>query len=194
MAFLRHPRRLGVFGGTFDPVHFGHLIIAERARSDLALDLVLFVVAGDPPHKQSVIAPAQDRVRMVKLATSDNPSFDVSDIELHRTGHSYTVDTLRELREDRSRADFFFLLGSDSLADLPTWRAPEDIASLATLAVVPRPGWEADGERADLVLLDAPRLGISSSEVRGMLRSGRSVRYLVPDQVLAYVAERGLYR
>ncbi len=196
VAFLRHPRRLGIFGGTFDPIHLGHLVIAERARSDLALDLLLFVVAGDPPHKQSVVASAQDRLRMVQLATRDNPCFAVSDIEVRRAGHSYTVDTLRELREDRPRADFFFLLGSDSLSDLPAWHVPEDIAALATLAVVPRPGWESGGYEGlgSVVLVNCPQLDISSSAVRAMFRSGHSARYLVPDPVLEYVAERGLYR
>lgn len=194
-------RRLGVFGGTFDPPHQGHLVIAERAREELALDAVLFVVASQPPHKgQQVVAPAEDRVGMVERAIADNSGFACSAMELGRPGPSYTVDTLDAIHRDDPRSELFFLLGSDSLRELGTWHRPEELVALATLVVLPRPGIAPElpqarwASAARLVALDVPGLDIASSGLRERLSRGQGVRYLVPDPVLAYIAERGLYR
>ena len=191
-------RRLGLFGGTFDPPHFGHLALAEWARESLRLDLVLFVPAGQPPHKRrSDLSAAKDRLAMTRLAVRGQPAFRVSSIETRRTGPSFTVDTLRLLRDRYPGARCFLLIGADSLADLDHWRDPEEIVKLATLAVAIRPGeripraTRAFGRRP--VWLDNPGLEISSSAIRARARSGRSIRYLVPDAVARYIERRGLY-
>lgn len=191
------PRRVGVFGGSFDPVHVGHLILAEEAVTRLRLDRLLFVPAARPAHKRTrALAPIADRVAMLRLATRGNPRFAVSRIEADLPGVAYTVRTLERLAR-AERASLYFLMGQDSLEEFGTWREPARILSLARLAVLPR----GDGRRPRLapalrrrvVFLDAPRVGVSSTEIRRRLRSGRSVRYWVPEPVLAYLERHGLY-
>ena len=195
--------KLGVLGGTFDPVHLGHLILAEVAREQLGLERVLFVPAGQPWRKgERTVATAEQRVAMLRLAMAGNASFELSTVELERPGPSYTVDTLQWLHEQRPGAELLFLLGADALVDLPHWHQPQRIQELATLAVARRSGepqtdLESEGH-ADrtgyLVPLDMPFVEISASEIRERVRSGRSIRYLVPDAVEAYIREQGLYR
>jgi nicotinate-nucleotide adenylyltransferase len=196
--------RIGVFGGTFDPIHLGHLIVAEHAREALALDRVLFVPAGGPWHRRSrPQASAEQRVAMARLATADNPAFVVSTADAAREGPTYTVDTLAALQRDSPEARLVFLLGQDGLAMLPSWRTPERILALAEVAVLARPGaappdWAAleaaiPGAQSRLRLLESPLIAISATEVRERVGGGRSIRYLVPREVAAYIAERGLY-
>lgn len=190
--------RVALFGGSFNPPHLGHLALAEAARDEADLDGVLWMPAATPPHKQDAELPdGKHRSAMVRLATEGNDAFSVSDLELRRAGVSFTVDTVRALDETYPDSRFFLLIGGDSLAGFASWREPDEILRRADLLVYPRPGVDLSGlDPAVLrrtMLLDRPLLDVSSTVVRALLRAGRSARYLVPDRVLAYAAERGLY-
>lgn len=184
--------RLGVFGGTFDPVHVGHLAIAHAALESLPLDRVLFVIAKRSPLKErGPVASEADRLRMLELAVAGEPRFAVSRAELDREGPSYTVDTLERLS---GADDLFLILGGDAIADFPRWKDPARIGELATLAVAERPGAPAYLGAAPIVTFDAPRLDISSRELRARASRGRSLRYLVPEPAWNHIEARGLYR
>ena len=191
--------RVGVLGGTFDPIHVAHLILAEQAREQLVLDQVLLIPAGDPWRKANrEITPASLRVEMVRLAAAGNPLFEVDDREVRRDGATYTVDTLRELRRELSEDDdLFLILGEDALADLPNWKQPEALADYATIVVAPREGVELPAtlpfDPVTIERIDMPYLDVSSTDLRRRTRMGRSLRYLVPEPVRAYIEERGLY-
>ena len=198
---------LGVLGGTFDPIHIAHLALAQEAAESLGLERVLFVPAGTPPHKPGVaITPAADRLAMVELAIAGNDRFEVSRLELDREGPSYTVDTLEALAAAR-RADtagLTLILSADAFLGLRSWREPRHVLQLARLAVAPRDGYAEAGpdflathfpglsERA--VFLDGPRIRLSASVLRDRAAAGRSLRYLVPDAVAAYIGDHDLYR
>jgi nicotinate-nucleotide adenylyltransferase len=185
--------KIGVLGGTFDPVHTGHLVLAETAREQLALDRVLFVPAGQPWRKAGrQIAPAADRVAMIRLAIEGNPAFEVSTVEMDRRGPSYTADTLRHLQSGLPEARLFFLLGGDALLDLPNWREPDVIRKLATLVVAVRER-EAPPAEPGVIALAMPRIEISATAIRERVRSGLSIRYLAPEGVERYIREHGLY-
>jgi nicotinate-nucleotide adenylyltransferase len=200
--------RLGVFGGTFDPVHLGHLILAEQCREQGRLDRVLFVPAARPPHKQDrPLTPFERRAEMLALAIAGQPAFQIDELEKDRPGPSYTVDTLTDLKKRDPQAEFFLIIGSDTLVDLPLWYQPARILELAGLLVVPRPGFAMlppDEIRKSLHLpadfplrfqqCGMPLIEISSRDLRQRLAAGRSVRYLVPRAVEAYIADKGLYR
>lgn len=189
--------RLGVLGGTFDPVHVGHLILAESARTQLGLDRVLFIPAGDPWRKASrAVTRGEHRLAMVRLAIADNPAFEVDEREVRRPGPSYTSETLRELRGGLAAGDeIYFLLGEDALVDLPNWHDPAEILRSAWLAVAPRGGAPLPAlAEARVVRVEMPYIGISSSDLRERVRHGLGLRYLVPPSVEAYVREQGLYR
>ena len=187
--------RVGVFGGTFDPVHVGHLAIAHAALESIPLDRVLFVLAKRSPLKEhGPVASEADRLRMLELAVATEPRFAVSRLELDRDGPSYTVDTLERLAQLNRADELFLILGSDAIADLPRWKGPDRIARLATLIVAERPGAPARAGDAPIVPIDAPRLDISSRELRARAARGRSLRYLVPEPVLRHIEARGLYR
>jgi nicotinate-nucleotide adenylyltransferase len=190
-------RRIGVFGGTFDPPHVAHLALAEWARVALRLDCVIFMPAARPPHKRHLrITSADDRVAMTRAAVRGNPVFRVSTLEVRRRGPSYTVDTVRALRRMHPGASFYLLIGEDSLREFHTWHEPDEILKLARLAVAGRPGARGRGGPAEgrrVVMLRNPVLQLSSSEIRARVRSGKSVRYLVPDAVVRHIEKRGLY-
>lgn len=197
--------RLGVLGGTFDPVHLGHLILAEEAREQVGLSEVLFVPAGDPWRKADrAVTPAAHRVAMLRRALEGNPQFCLSLMEVERPGPTYTVDTLRALAEERRGWEIFFLMGLDALLDLPNWRDPQGIVSAARLVVAGRPGvGRADlvemerripGLAARISWLEMPKVDISASDIRSRVRRGRSIRYLVPPGVAEYIEAHGLYR
>ena len=200
---------VGVMGGTFDPIHLGHLAVAEEAREALALECVLFVPAGVPPHKPAVgVSRVEDRVAMVELAIVDNPAFRLSRVEVDRDGPSWTVDTLQLLAADEQEAGrdpaLTLILSAETFAGLPAWRDPERLFELARIAVVPRSGYEAPtdgwldrefpghGSRVDR--LDGPRLQLSSTAIRERVATRRSIRYLVPDAVARYIGDHGLYQ
>lgn len=190
--------RLGLFGGTFDPPHLGHLALAEWARERLRLDRVVFMPAGTPPHKRRAdLSGSIHRLAMTRLAVRDHPAFEVSTLEIRRHGPSFTLDTLRELRRLSPGARIFLLMGEDSLADLPHWREPAAIARLATPVVAARPGGTSARTRTAfgrrVQWLDNPGLEVSSSVIRARARAGRSIRYLVSDAVARYIARHRLY-
>jgi nicotinate-nucleotide adenylyltransferase len=200
--------RIGVFGGTFDPVHLGHLIIAEQAREQAQLDEVLFVPAAQPPHKiDEAITPFERRVEMLALAIAGHPSFRIDTLERDRPGPSYTADTLAELHARQPDDTLALLVGSDVLPDFAKWRDPGRILELAELIVAERRGsavWSAERLRQELALpvesplrlrlIDVPLTVLASTDVRERVRTGRSVRYLVPRAVEEYIRGRGLYR
>jgi nicotinate-nucleotide adenylyltransferase len=200
---------LGILGGTFDPIHIGHLAIAEEARDALGLERVLFVPAGTPVHKPGrQVSPAEDRVAMVAAAIADNPAFALSRAEVDRPGPSYSVDTLEafatEIRAGGGEPDLVFILSSEAYAGLPTWRRPERILELCRLALVPRPGADlvdpvamarlVPGADRRTMMIDGPQLAVSGSVLRARVAAGRSIRYLVPDAVISYIGDHGLYR
>ena len=198
--------RVGVFGGTFDPVHLGHLIMAEEANARLKLHKVLFVPAGNPRLRtEQPMSGPQDRLRMVELAIEGNRAFEVSNIEVSRSGPSYTSETLDELSAGAFRdAELYLLVGIDALADLHRWHEPQRLFRLSTVVGLARPGYErldpglieavAEGTADKIVTIDRPLIGISSTDVRRRLAAGRPIKYLVPGPVEAYIAEHGLYR
>ena len=199
---------VGVFGGTFDPIHLGHLILAEQCRDQAKLDLVLFVPALLPPHKQEQpLTSFAQRAELLTLAISGHAAFRVEEMEEKRSGPSYTVDTLTQLQQERAGDDLSFIIGSDSLHDLPIWYQPRRILELATLLVVARAGFStfpAKELKAALQLgddfplryhiVEAPLITIASRDIRRRIAEGRSVRYMIPRPVEAYIQEKGLYR
>lgn len=198
-------RRVGVLGGTFDPIHIGHLMMAEAVRCEYALDEVLFVPAKIPPHKlRQHVAPAADRLAMVRLAVADNPFFRVSTIEMERPGLSYTIDTVRALREVYADAALFFLVGTDVIWDMVNWERINELLGLCEFIAAQRPGCQPDlsaviatfGEvgRRHIHPLATPELEISSTDIRERVRKGHSIRYVVPDAVAAYINEHRLYQ
>ena len=194
---------IGVLGGTFDPVHIGHLVVAEEARLKLGFREVLFVPAGQPWLKlDRNITVAVHRVEMVRRAIADNPHFTLCTLEVKRPGPSYTVDTLKMLREQLGdEASFFFILGRDTLAELPSWKEPKKLVQLCRLVVAPRLGSKdlkhletsIPGLLDKVIQLDMPVIGISSSGIRQRIAQGLSVRYLVPAEVEKYITEQKVY-
>lgn len=202
--------KLGLFGGTFDPIHLGHLILAEACREACQLDRLWFIVTATPPHKQRERTSIQHRLEMARIAIAGNSAFEISEIEAHTPGPHYSYQTLETLRVEQPETELFFLIGADSLVDLPGWRHPERILAAATLVVVNRPGIDpalaADpaatlaplldrtpGARP-VIAVDVPPIGISSTELRRALAQNRSIRYQVPRGVQAYIEAHGLYR
>ncbi len=197
--------RIGILGGTFDPVHMGHLVLAETARDTLRLDQVYFVPAADPPHKQGkVIAKKADRLAMLELALASNPAFNVSLIDLERPGPHYTADMVELVRKRLAPEDeLWFLMGLDSLIDFPNWQEPDRIRRTARLAAATRPRYEINwspleialpGIMQEVTLLPMPGVSIASQNIRRKIQHGSSIRYLVPETVQDYMIEKGLYR
>lgn len=197
--------RLGIMGGTFDPIHYGHLVTAEQAREALALDLVLFMPAGSPAFKQDrEVTSPEDRYAMTVLATAANPSFYASRFEIDRPGVTYTVDTLKALRSGYpENVHLYFITGADAIIDIVTWHDATEIASLATLIAATRPGYDirqaqariaASGIDFDVRYIQIPALAISSTNIRDRVRLGKSVRYLTSESVMGYINKNRLYR
>ncbi|MDE0838604.1 MAG: nicotinate-nucleotide adenylyltransferase [Kiritimatiellae bacterium] len=199
--------RLAILGGTFDPPHVGHLLMAQTALETLALDGVIFVPSGDPPHKDlGDIRPAEDRIEMIRAATAWNPRFHVDDLERHRQGKTYTIDTVMTLRDRHPDAELFFLIGADSLNDLYTWMRVEELLTLCRFITFIRPGQAMETLQANVAKLPQPwatqllqdvhqgrAINISSTECRQRVAQGLSIRYLVPKEVEAYIAAHDLY-
>ena len=203
------PGRVGLLGGTFDPVHIGHLAAAEEARERLGLERVLFVPAGDPWQKSDrAVSDGRHRRAMLELALAGAPGFGVSTIELDRAGPTYSADTVEALaaaeRAVGGDPDLWFILSVEAARGLPTWHQPWRLLAACRLAVVPRPGSElltaawfdgiVAGAAERVVVLDRPRIGVSGTEIRARVRAGRSIRYLVPEAVRKYIEAEGLYR
>jgi nicotinate-nucleotide adenylyltransferase len=199
-------RRIGILGGTFDPIHVGHLVVAEDCWYQLGLSEVLFVPAGAPPHKRGrPVSAAADRVAMVALAIADNPHFRLSRVDVDRPGVSYTVDMVRSIQtEVGPEVQLFFIIGGDSLADLPTWRKPNLLLELCQLVAVNRPGYPSfdlgrlepliPRARERVLALDVPAVDVAATEIRRRVAEGWPITYLVPGAVRAYIEEQGLYR
>ncbi len=196
--------RVGVLGGTFDPIHIGHLVAAEEVRAQLDLDRVVFVPAGLPPHKLTDdVLPADHRLDMVKLAIASNPYFTVSRVDIDRFGPCYTVDTIELLRDEwGGDVELYFIMGSDSLADIVTWHQPERLVRLCRLAIMERPGYRVDVEELERLLpgitsrihfINSPQLDISSTDIQRRVRQGLPIKYQVPEAVEDYIYEHGLY-
>ena len=187
--------RLGVFGGTFDPPHLGHLIVASDIYAELELDRLVFVPAAAPPHKRGrVHASAERRLEMVRAAVAADPRFTVDDLELQREGESYSVDTLREFRAREPDAELFFIIGVDQLREIDSWRQPEEVARLATLVVVSREGDEADLDMAFPVrAVSVTRIDLSATRIRERVERREPIRYLVPDEVREIIEREKLY-
>lgn len=196
-------QRIGLFGGTFDPPHIAHLILGEYTAESLGLSTLLYVPAADPPHKQNEEkTPVEHRLAMLTLALAQNPRFAISRVDIDRPGPHYSADTVRIVHTENPDADIYFVIGGDSLRDLLTWHRPDLLIEHCKLAVLRRPGADVRPDmHADklpgladrVVMIDAPLLDISSTVIAQRLRDGRSVRYLVPDRVLAYIHENELY-
>jgi len=197
--------RIGMLGGTFDPIHLGHLIIAQEALARLALERMLFVPAGQPPHKLNrYITGAEQRVEMVRLAIADHAQLDLSRVDVDRKGPCYSVDTVRLLEQEwGGGAEITFLIGADSLADMPVWYHPERLIRQCQVVAVQRPGFRVDldalenalpGARSLIQTLDAPVIDLSSTEIRRRVRVGLPIRYMVPRPVELYIHQHGLYR
>ncbi|NLE76629.1 MAG: nicotinate-nucleotide adenylyltransferase [Chloroflexi bacterium] len=198
------PGRIGLLGGSFDPIHYGHLILAEEARHSLSLDRVVFVPAGQPPHKRGrVLSASQHRLAMTERAIASEPAFVASRLDLDRPGPHYTVDLVRLfLGQAASGAELFFLMGADSLEDLLTWRDPAGLLALCQVAAFSRPGHLPDTEwlaqrlpavRERVRVIPMPLIGISASDIRQRVRQGRPIRYLLPEAVRDYIVAEGLY-
>jgi nicotinate-nucleotide adenylyltransferase len=192
---------IGIMGGTFDPIHYGHLVTAEIARSKFALDKVVFVPSGHPPHKQSVPGHAEQRLLMTLLATVTNPFFQVSRIEVDRTGPSYTYDTLTEFRQlSGPGSKFYFITGADAVLEMLTWHNAEQMIDLCSFIAATRPGYPLTDVRRlpenflkKIEMMQVPALSISSTDIRLRIREGRPIKYLLPEAVETYIYKQGLY-
>jgi nicotinate-nucleotide adenylyltransferase len=217
--------RVGIFGGTFNPIHYGHLRTAEEVRLRLGYDKILFIPSGTPPLKTKGIASASHRFEMARIAILDNPFFEISDIETRRRGKSYTVSTIEELQEAYPGRQFYLILGIDAFLDLPNWRDPDRLIALSNFVIISRPGFsfgdlslspylkktvrrslrEIDGAKKDsyplilksgkdCILLRTTPLGISATDIRGYIKQGKSVKYLLPAEVQSFIIRNKLFK
>ena len=199
-------RKIGIMGGTFDPIHIGHLVTAEAVRLEYDLDKVVFIPAGNPPHKQnSMVTEAMHRYVMTVMATYSNPHFFVSSIEIERQGPSYTVDTVEELlKRCGANSDLYFITGADAVEELPTWKNIDHLLTLCHFIAATRPGcisaidkviqyFGAQG-RKKIHRLATPELEISSTDIRERVKQGRSIKYIVPESVENYILKEQLYK
>jgi nicotinate-nucleotide adenylyltransferase len=195
-------RRVGVMGGTFDPIHYGHLVTAEEAVMQFGLEEVVFVPTGRPWMKaDQIVSPTEDRYLMTVVATASNPRFSVSRAEIDREGPTYTVDTLRQFADEHPDAELYFITGADAMLEIFDWKDPEGILSLAHFIAATRPGYDlrrfevaASTQHPKVTTMDIPALAISSSDIRERVREGRAIRYLLPEGVKSYIEKQGLYR
>jgi nicotinate-nucleotide adenylyltransferase len=195
--------RLGVMGGTFDPIHYGHLVTAEEALQQFGLDGVIFVPTGRPWMKEhEVVSPAEDRYLMTVIATASNPLFRVSRMEVDRDGPTYTVDTLRGMKAELgAETDLFFVTGADAVVEILQWKDPGELFELAHFIAATRPGYDIAGFSAHapskhpgITVMNVPALAISSTDIRARIAASRPIRYLVPEGVKSYIEKAGLYR
>ncbi|HEX6593121.1 MAG TPA: nicotinate-nucleotide adenylyltransferase [Bacillota bacterium] len=185
-------KRIGILGGTFDPPHIGHLIIAEEVRIALHLQEVWFIPTHEPPHKQQATSDVKDRLQMLEKAIGDHPSFKMNTIEIERSGKSYTIDTMKTLKRLHQDVQFYFIIGADMVEYLPKWYKIEELIELVTFVGVKRSGYELKS-KYPVKEVDIPMIDISSTLIRKRLSKGQSVKYLVPDHVISYIKEQRLY-
>ncbi|MCI5902089.1 MAG: nicotinate-nucleotide adenylyltransferase [Blautia sp.] len=207
LSFQNKRNRIGIMGGTFDPIHMGHLILAEKAYEQLALDQIWFMPSGNPPHKRNRLGRATDeqRVEMVRRGISGNDHFSLSLIEMHENGYTYTYHTLEELKEKNPDTDYFFIIGADSLFQFDTWMEPERICAACTLVVATRNHTSTEkicakmeevrqAYHGKLLRLDTMNIDVSSQMLREWISEGKSIRYYVPDSVIDYIREQKMYQ
>ena len=199
-------KKVGIMGGTFDPIHYGHLILAQNALDTFSLDEILFVPSGTPWLKESTkVLSKNKRVSMTGMAIEDNPDFALSTIEIDREGNSYSYETVEELKRLQPKTDFYFIMGADSLLEIERWKHPDHLMTECTLLVAVRDDCDREGlekqiiyltdkYQADIKILPANRIDISSTKIRRMIREGKSVRYMLPDQVIRFIQKNHLYR
>jgi nicotinate-nucleotide adenylyltransferase len=190
-------KRIGIMGGTFDPVHHGHLVAASEVQSRFDLDEVIFVPTGQPWQKShQIVSPAEDRYLMTVIATASNPRFSVSRVDIDRGGITYTIDTLRDLHAAHENAELFFITGADALEQILSWRQADELFELAHFVGVTRPGYDLDAHHlptGSVSLIEVPAMAISSTDCRSRVAAGEPVWYLVPDGVVQYISKRNLY-
>ena len=191
--------KIGIFGGAFNPPHIGHLLVADAVREQLHLDRVMFVPAADPPHRLDVRRRSgKDRLEMIRLAIQDNPGFEISDIELQRSGKSYTVDTVKTIAAMHSSDQLYLLMGSDNFSEFDSWKLPDEIIATCDLVVFPRPGFELAQVKHQFSksaqLVSVPPIPISASDIRRRVKQGKSIRYWVPVNVEAFIQAHSLYK
>ena len=189
--------RIGLFGGTFNPIHLGHMVLAQECWYHLALDKVFFIPSCVPPHKKvEGDVTVADRLNMVRLAIEGDNRFEVSTYEIDSAGTSYSINTIKHFREEyKGKAEFFFLSGADSVENLSMWKHPQEILRLSTFIVATRPGWQETGVYEGMVQrIDIPSIEVSSSNIRERIRSRQPIDYLVPSRVAEYIRDKGLYR
>ncbi len=187
--------KIGILGGTFNPVHYGHLILGEQVLGQLKLDRVIFVPTFMPPHKSSKnVISAKDRLKMISLAVKGNPHFAVSDIEIKRQGKSYTVDTLRSIKKKHPHASLYFICGSDLVSEIPSWKDVREIYKLARFVLAKRPGFGKRLTGKNFLKIDVAQVDISSSLIRQLVKSCSSIRYLTPGNVAQYIRKHKLYK
>jgi nicotinate (nicotinamide) nucleotide adenylyltransferase len=198
-------KKIGVMGGTFDPIHYGHLVTAETVREKYNLDRVLFIPSGIPPHKRDInVTPPEHRYVMAQMATSSNPSFEVLRIEIDREGYTYTIDTVRELKHCLGDIEILFITGADAMLEILTWRDVGKLLHECSFIAVSRPGYKdrdlvqkKEELKAmfdcDITIMDVPEYAISSTEIRDRVRQGKSIKYLVPQNVEDYIIKNHLY-
>ena len=199
-------QRIGIMGGTFDPIHYGHLVAAEEARCQFGLEKVIFIPAGQPPHKVSrQISAALHRLAMVRLAIASNSFFAASAVEIERPGLSYTINTVRDMRNTYPLAGIYFITGADAVLEILSWKHIDELLDQCCFIAAKRPGYRLGGLKAKLpglkkeqlkriVIMEVPALAISSTDIRQRVQTGRPIKYLLPEAVEKYIAEQGLYR
>ena len=199
-------KKVGIMGGTFDPIHYGHLILAQNALDTFSLDEILFVPSGTPWLKESTkVLSKNKRVSMTGMAIEDNPDFALSTIEIDREGNSYSYETVEELKRMQPKTDFYFIMGADSLLEIERWKHPDRLMTECTLLVAVRDDCDREGlekqiiyltdkYQADIKILPADRIDISSTKIRRLIREGKSVRYMLPDQIIRFIQKNHLYR
>lgn len=194
--------KIGIIGGTFDPIHYGHLVIASCAADAYDLDHVIFIPSAVPPHKiGKKITPVEQRYEMALLATLDNPQFSVSKVEMERSGSSYTIDTIKYFREEFPDSEIYFITGADTIVEIDTWRNPEDLMQMVYFIAAVRPGYTFEGLAKDfyqrnrdrIFLLETPEMGISSTDIRRRVQEGQTIQYLVHPSVQRYIDKFHLY-
>lgn len=195
--------RIGIMGGTFDPIHIGHLVCAEEARMQFGLDTVIFMPAGHPALKPDTITSAEDRYLMTVLATASNPNFQVSRLEIDRPGLTYTIDTIRTLKEQYPNSELFFITGADAVFEILSWKDAEELSTLVTFIAATRPGYDLHAAEKDhgqaialfkIEYIVVPALAVSSTDLRARCAAGKDIRYLTLDTVAGYIAKNRLYQ
>ena len=198
--------KVGILGGTFDPIHIGHLIVAEEARYQLGLEKVIFLPAGKPYFKKDrIVSSKSDRLKQIKLGIKDNPRFEVSEIELNREGSTYSIDSITRLKKELGdEVELYFLIGLDALGDIHKWKHPVELIEMCQVVGLTRPGYydfdwsniesKIPGASQKIRIIEVSQIGVSSTDIRMMMKSGMSVRYLVPDAVVKYIEEHKLYK